>query len=114
MSSRVVAIIREGAVFAPTGEMITPPRAVAVTEACTSEPPKNDHRREQRVEQMRDPLDEIASMLARTVRLARDLDEGDARRVRNLVQACSAALTATTYLPRDDQRRFERALREQA
>ena len=57
-------------------------------------------------------VDRIVSLLGQVVRLARGLTESDARRVRDFVHATSSMLTATTYLPEQDQARFERALRE--
>jgi hypothetical protein len=56
-------------------------------------------------------IDRIAAHLGQAVRLAQNLKPTDARRARDLVHAAQGALNASTYLPRDDQKLFERALR---
>ncbi|UFX45427.1 hypothetical protein HAP47_0001460 [Bradyrhizobium sp. 41S5] len=57
-------------------------------------------------------VDRIVDHLAQVVRLARNLSEDDARRVRAFVHAASSALSATTYLPESDQALFEHSLRK--
>ncbi|UGA46134.1 hypothetical protein HU230_0008895 [Bradyrhizobium quebecense] len=57
-------------------------------------------------------VDRIVGHLGQVVRLARNLSEGDARRVRAFVHAASSALLATTYLPKSDQALFEHSLRK--
>ncbi|MGZ6316307.1 MAG: hypothetical protein ACXWNQ_03530 [Anaerolineales bacterium] len=57
-------------------------------------------------------VDRIVSLLGQVVRLAQTLSPTDARRVRDFVHATESMLSATTYLPEQDQARFERALRE--
>jgi hypothetical protein len=59
-------------------------------------------------------VDQIVSLLTQVLVRAQSLSEQDQRRVRDFVQASQAMLTATTYLPKSDQRLFETALREVA
>jgi len=59
-------------------------------------------------------VDQIVAHLAQVVRLAQGLSTTDARRVRELVHATSSTLWATTALSSDDQKLFERSLREAA
>jgi hypothetical protein len=59
-------------------------------------------------------IDQVATHLSEVIRLAQGLSEEDARRVRDLVHAASSVLLASTYLPVDDQRLFESALRTAA
>jgi hypothetical protein len=56
-------------------------------------------------------VDRIVSLLGQVVRLAQGLSAEDARRVRAFVHAAASMLSATTYLPDQDQSKFERALR---
>jgi hypothetical protein len=56
-------------------------------------------------------VDQIVSLLGQVVRRAQSLSEQDQRRVRDFVQATQSMLTATTYLPKSDQTKFEAALR---
>ena len=56
-------------------------------------------------------VDRIIVHLAEVIRLAQGLSPTDARRVRDLMHAAQAALTASTFLPEADQARFERALK---
>jgi hypothetical protein len=60
----------------------------------------------------RNDVDRIVNHLGQVVRLARNLSEDDARRVRAFVHAASSALSATTYLPESDQALFEHSLRK--
>jgi len=106
MQSRVIGILGNDGLVSPDGEVIShraDPRAVAVRQERTKEPPRQ-------VIQM-DPVDEVAGLLARVIHIAQTLNETDQRRVRDLTHAASSALSASTCLPRDDQRRFEQALR---
>lgn len=57
-------------------------------------------------------VDQIVALLSQVVRLAQPLSESDQRRARDFMQAAQAMLTATTYLPKSDQRMFEASLRE--
>jgi transcriptional regulator of met regulon len=60
-------------------------------------------------------IDMVATHLSEVVRLAQGLTEEDSRRrIRDLVHATSSVLLASTYLPADDQRLFESALRTAA
>lgn len=103
--TQVIAIIRDGAVHDAHGMPISAPRepsrAVAAPERQTR----------QVIEPIRDPVDEVAALLARVTRLAQQMNAADQRRCRDLVHAASAVLNASTCLPRDDQRLFEAALR---
>lgn len=56
-------------------------------------------------------IDAIVMHLSEVVKLAQDLSTTDRRRARDFVHAASAVLSATTYLPDDDQSKFDRALR---
>jgi hypothetical protein len=56
-------------------------------------------------------IDRIAAALGQAVRLAQNLNPTDARRARDLMHAAQGMMSATTYLPADDQKFFERALR---
>lgn len=53
----------------------------------------------------------IADRLGQICRLAQRLNELDARRVRELVNACASFLSATTRLPGPDQALFEKSIR---
>lgn len=57
-------------------------------------------------------IDQIVAHLGQAVRLAQNLTPADARRARDFMHAAYSMLTATTYLPGQDQARFEHALRE--
>ena len=57
-------------------------------------------------------IDQIVAHLGQAVRLAQNLSPADARRARDFMHAAYSMLSATTYLPSQDQARFERALRE--
>jgi hypothetical protein len=57
-------------------------------------------------------IDRIAAYLGQVVRMAQNLSEPDARRVRDFVRVTLSMLEATTYLPAPDQARFEHALRD--
>jgi hypothetical protein len=57
-------------------------------------------------------IDRIVSLLSQVVLRAQSLSPEDQRRVRDLTHAASAMLMATTYLPKNDQRIFETALRD--
>jgi len=59
-------------------------------------------------------IDNIVLHLGAVVRLAQGLAAEDQRRVRDFVRAALATLEATTSLPKSDQRKFERSLREDA
>ena len=56
-------------------------------------------------------VDQIVAHLGAVVRLAQNLSESDARRVRDFIHATSAALTMSTYFREEDQAKFEQALR---
>lgn len=56
-------------------------------------------------------FEEITAHIATAVRLTRGLPPDEARRVRDVFHAASSMLMATTYLEKDDQAAFERALR---
>jgi len=55
-------------------------------------------------------FDQIVACLGQVVRRAQGLSDEDQRRVRDFVRATLAALEATTSLPKNDQRMFERSL----
>lgn len=57
-------------------------------------------------------VDRIVALLGQAVRLAQSLSPADARRVRDIFHAAQGMLSATTYLDRNDQRLFERALKD--
>jgi hypothetical protein len=57
-------------------------------------------------------VDQIVSLLGQVVRRTQSLSEQDQRRVRDFVHAASSMLSATTYLPKSDQTKFEAALRD--
>jgi hypothetical protein len=59
-------------------------------------------------------VDQIVALLTQIVVRAQSLSEPDQRRVRDFVHATTSMLSATTYLPKSDQRLFELALRETA
>jgi hypothetical protein len=59
-------------------------------------------------------VDQIVGLLSQVVKRAQSLSEPDQRRVRDFVHAAQAMLSATTYLPRSDQRLFEATLRDVA
>jgi hypothetical protein len=59
----------------------------------------------------RSDVERVVAHLAQVVRLAQDLSDDDARRVRDFVHAASAMLSATTYLAKSDQKIFEASLR---
>jgi hypothetical protein len=56
-------------------------------------------------------IDRIAAHLGQAVRLAQQLSPTDARRARDLMHAAQGMLNASTYLPADDQKLFEKSLR---
>ena len=58
-----------------------------------------------------DPVDEIVSLLATATRLAQGLSRENQSRVREIYRAAQAVLAASTVLPRDDQDKFQAALR---
>ncbi|MBR1276106.1 hypothetical protein [Bradyrhizobium sp. AUGA SZCCT0283] len=59
-------------------------------------------------------VDQIVALLGQVVRRAQSLSDTDQRRVRDFVHAASSMLSATTYLPKADQKVFETALRDVA
>lgn len=59
-------------------------------------------------------VDHIVVLLSQVVQMTQSLSEQDQRRVRDFVHSASAMLSATTYLPKSDQRLFEAALRDVA
>jgi hypothetical protein len=59
-------------------------------------------------------VDQIVVLLSQAVRIAQSLSETDQRRVRDFFHAAQSTLTATTYLPKSDQKIFENALRDEA
>lgn len=59
-------------------------------------------------------VDQIVSFLSQVIRRAQSLSDQDQRRVRDFVCATQSMLTATTYLPKCDQTKFESALRDVA
>lgn len=110
MQAQVLAVIRDGIAYAPTGEQISPARAVAVAPVPVVARSQDEPRRET-VTKHHDPVDEVAALLARVARIGQSLGEDDARRVRSLVNATCSLLSATTVLPRGDQDLLQRALR---
>jgi hypothetical protein len=70
--------------------------------------------REVKVNGSTSEVDQIVSLLSQVVRMAQSLSEQDAYRVRAFFQAAQSMLTATTYLPKSDQKIFETALRDVA
>jgi hypothetical protein len=60
-------------------------------------------------------VDQIVAALSQIVVMTQSLPENeDQRRVREFIRITSSMLGATTYLPKQDQRIFERALRDAA
>jgi hypothetical protein len=106
---RHIATIEGDQIYYPQDALPVEPSRAVVRQA----PPAIERRRSDRlVELTGDPIDEAAQLLARVAKIAQGLNATDQRRIRELVHATSSMLSATTVLPRDDQRRFERALRE--
>lgn len=60
-----------------------------------------------------DAIDEIMALLAQTVKIAQTLSPANQRRARDLVHASISVLNATTVLPKDDQTKFQDALKGQ-
>jgi hypothetical protein len=56
-------------------------------------------------------IDQIAAHLGKAVRLAQNLSPTDARRARDFFHAASGMMSATTFLPSDDQKLFGKSLR---
>lgn len=61
-----------------------------------------------------DDVHEVTQLLARIVRVAQGLSRDDQFRVRELVTAASATLSATTRIDPKDQAAFQSALRQAA
>jgi hypothetical protein len=93
----VVAVVVDG-VWTPVDDG-RPPPVNPKTDTYVIDPSTSD-------------VDRIVAHLGQVVRLAQNLSETDARRVRDFVHAASSMLSATTYLPAKDQAQFERALRD--
>jgi hypothetical protein len=72
---------------------------------------QNNHSHEVEVD-TRSDIDRLAALLGQAVRLAQNLSPTDARRARDLMHAAQGMMSASTYLPADDQKLFEAALRD--
>ena len=111
---RAIATIIDGELFSPEGVRLSPEResrAVAVAAPVPQPQPQRPQRQTAEVVAL-DPLDEVAELLARIIKIAtQQLRPGDQRRARELVHAASSALSASTVLDPSDQRRLNNALR---
>jgi hypothetical protein len=113
---RPIGVFRDGQLISPDGELISSApvtsRAVAVAapveriERVEREPPRRIV-----APTPLDPVDEVAGLFGRIVNLAQQMNETDQRRVRDLSHAANAALSASTYLPKAEQARFNAAIR---
>ena len=71
----------------------------------------DEHKQLAVIEDTKSDIDRVADHLAQVARLAQALtSDVDRRRVRDLLHATSGLLLASTYLPKADQNRFQKAL----
>lgn len=73
----------------------------AVDDSCAVDPSSSE-------------VDRIVALLSEVIVRAQSLSETDQRRVSDFVEATRATLSATTRLPRQEQKVFENALRDTA